>query len=1064
MNLCWGIFKWGLLIGVVGVVVGVPYFYDQLDSEIRQRMESLLSEHYPELEVSVRSAQFIEDEGIDVRDLVIVEKGAKGPRAELIHVPEIRILARGNLQELLSGGPDVHEIIIRRPVLRITRRHDGTWSAARLLPLPRFDKRPPKVRIEGATIEIFDPTKNPSSSLALRNVNLTLSDPDAAAAGGEDAHTRRIDGTLEGDHIGRAEVHGLINPHTRRWSLSGLVEGCQLTQESLRSLPSDWLEGRRLPGRFQSRVTFQYKVSGGAEGGFPCHFQVSGRLAEGRIEDARLPGPVTELEADFQVDNEGLTVTGAAGRIGQSAFAIHSLRTWGFDSASRKSIDVQVQSLELNRDLLAVLPDDYRETWSKYLPSGRVNIAACVAEFDGQKWRPQNMTIECVDVSFSYYKFPYRLYRARGNLRLQSGVLAIGIEAFSGNQLVQISGSVAQFGGAPSGEVIVRAGELDLSDELFEAMEPGPREVVESLRAQGKVSLYLRIWNETPGTPARKHLVANVLGGSIRYDRFPYPLQVHGGQIEMIDGEWSFRDFRATNGTGVVFCGGSFGQGEQGKQLLLRFRAANVALEEELRDALGHPNMQRLWSGLRIRGTADIEDLTVRYCAEPRELSVSFRAIPHPDTTSIESVQLPYRLEKLRGILVYDNGRVAIDRFSGQHGEARLTARVHCEFLPDESWKLFFEDLAVEQLPLDNELIRILPTRIRSAAGRLNAEGPINLRGRVEVARSADAPDRLVAKWDTNVVFHRARIDCGAKLEEMSGAVHFVGTSDGARFACRGELDVDSMVCNGIQVTQLTGPIWIDGERVLLGASVSPQEGDRQRSLSGLIFGGRVFGDGSVSLGDVPSYRLMGRLAEADLARTAQELLSGRQALRGKVFANVEVWGQGRSLNSLAGRGNIRLRDADIYKFPLMISLLKILSIREPDKSAFSESDIDFVIEGDHIYLTRINFKGDAISLEGAGEMDFNRNLNLTFGTRLGRGDRNLPVLRELLGNAGDQIVVIHVEGPASDPKIVRQPLPAMNRMIEQLQKDLQIPVQTPGVFPDFRAWEADRRTSPGRH
>ena len=144
-----------------------------------------------------------------------------------------------------------------------------------------------------------------------------------------------------------------------------------------------------------------------------------------------------------------------------------------------------------------------------------------------------------------------------------------------------------------------------------------------------------------------------------------------------------------------------------------------------------------------------------------------------------------------------------------------------------------------------------------------------------------------------------------------------------------------------------------------------------------------------------------------------------------------------------------------------MISLLKFASAK-PDKSAFSESDIDFVIEGDHIYLARINFKGDAISLEGAGEMDFNRNLNLTFGTRLGRGDRNLPILRELLGNAGDQIVVIHVEGPASNPKIVRQPLPAMNRMIEQLQKDLQIPVQTPGAFPDFRA-EADRRTAPGQ-
>ncbi len=130
-----------------------------------------------------------------------------------------------------------------------------------------------------------------------------------------------------------------------------------------------------------------------------------------------------------------------------------------------------------------------------------------------------------------------------------------------------------------------------------------------------------------------------MLGGSIRYDRFPYPLQVHGGQIEMIDGEWSFRDFRATNGTGVVFCGGSFGQGEQGKQLLLRFRAANVALEEELRDALGHPNMQRLWSGLRIRGTADIEDLTVRYCAEPRRVVRSKLSARFPTrTTTVQRI------------------------------------------------------------------------------------------------------------------------------------------------------------------------------------------------------------------------------------------------------------------------------------------------------------------------------------------------------------------------------------------------------------------------------------------
>ncbi|KKK56735.1 hypothetical protein LCGC14_3061560 [marine sediment metagenome] len=81
----------------------------------------------------------------------------------------------------------------------------------------------------------------------------------------------------------------------------------------------------------------------------------------------------------------------------------------------------------------------------------------------------------------------------------------------------------------------------------------------------------------------------------------------------------------------------------------------------------------------------------------------------------------------------------------------------------------------------------------------------------------------------------------------------------------------------------------------------------------------------------------------------------GRQNLRGKIMATVDLRGSGRSINALAGQGNIRLRKADIYELPLMISLLKILSIRQPDATAFSKSDIDFRIEGNHIYFDRID-------------------------------------------------------------------------------------------------------------
>jgi len=139
------------------------------------------------------------------------------------------------------------------------------------------------------------------------------------------------------------------------------------------------------------------------------------------------------------------------------------------------------------------------------------------------------------------------------------------------------------------------------------------------------------------------------------------------------------------------------------------------------------------------------------------------------------------------------------------------------------------------------------------------------------------------------------------------------------------------------------------------------------------------------------------------------------------------------------------------------------LTIRPPDDSAFSESDIEFTIHGNHIYFSKINFKGDVLSLEGAGEMDFNHNVNLTFGTRLGRGELNLSGLRDLIAGAGDQIVVIHVEGPAANPQIVRQPLPAINRVIEQLQSDLQVPVDSPGLFPHAGSWNNYGRSRPQR-
>ena len=193
-----------------------------------------------------------------------------------------------------------------------------------------------------------------------------------------------------------------------------------------------------------------------------------------------------------------------------------------------------------------------------------------------------------------------------------------------------------------------------------------------------------------------------------------------------------------------------------------------------------------------------------------------------------------------------------------------------------------------------------------------------------------------------------------------------------------------------------------------------------------------------MTFGDEPRYGLQATLSNAELGRCAQEVMAGRQNLQGKIFATVDLGGAGRSVNGLRGRGRIQLRDADIYELPVMIAMLKILSIRRPDTTAFSRSDIDFNIQGPHIYFTRINFNGDAISLLGQGEMDLESNIGLIFHTVVGRDEMHVPVLREVLGGASQQIMQIQVRGTLQNPETKRVAFPVVNQALQQLQSDLQ--------------------------
>ena len=1075
MNFCWFFFKWGLLASLIGVVIAVPYLYRQVDAKVRGQVEATLAGHYDQLKVTVRQAEFIEGEGIEFRDLSIVEPGAEGPQAELLHLEEVFLTCRANLDELVSGQPDVTHVRLRGLKLRVTRRADGSYSAVKLLPLPRFSRVPPDLTVENGTIEIFDPTVDPSSTLVLRNVNLSLLKadvPDPVSAG---SGWRKLEGTFDADHVRRVTVSGLIEPDRAEWSLGGIVEGLNFSPRLLESLPSE-LAAKLAPLKpLRGQADFNFQLTRNPAAEPPSRFRFEGNLTQGRVDDGRLPTPLTDLHASFRVDNEGVSIDDLFAYGGPSTLQVRTLRLGGFDLTGPVLLDAVIRDLELNRSLMNLLPDALRDQWPKYFPSGRIN-ADVKLSYDGQTWIP-DLVVDCQNVSFSYYKFPYRLAEATGTIKLKydpdrrENVLSVNLRALSGTRPVRITGTIFQPDAAPYGNFHVKGEGLELDEKLIGALKEKPREILLALAPRGTVDVEFHVQSNAPGQPLGKDLYVTLAGCWMRYQKFPYPLGNIRGLIEMHgtagenDDRWYFSDLEGTNDTGRVVCEGSLQDG----LFELTLNAWDVPLEEELRDALAHPNMRKLWDDLKLQGMVDLEDIKIQYLAGQPRPRVSFRAIPHAASAAIELARFPYRLDKLQGTLEYRDGRVTIRDFQGSHGQTEVSAvAIDCGFLPNGSWQLGLKRLAVDRLHLDRELTQALPEGLRKAVEALKPTGPINLLGTVTVQHSGDLRDPVTADWDMSLVLRQGSLDAGVKLQNINGQMTLIGGTDGHGFHSLGELNVESLEYKNLQFTEVTGPVWIDRGRVLLGLSVDPgrlparsPSHRHPRPIKAKLFGGDVKASGWVELGDTPEYRFAAALEQADLTLFAQEFIPGRQNLRGKILAKVNLWGNGRSLNALGGRGSIRLRDADIYELPVMISLLKILSIREPDPTAFSESDIDFTINGNHVYLTRIDFKGDAISLVGEGEMDFQSNVNLVFGARLGRGELNLPLLRDLLGEAGDQMVSLRVEGPLAHPEIYRVPFPAVNKVLQQLQSELQgsannsgiLPPGTGGLFPQADRW-----------
>ena len=993
-----------------------------------------LAERYPQLDVRLQSAERIEGEGIVLRGLSLSERGASGPVAEIAHIEEIFLDCRADLHDLVSGNIDVRRVTVRRPTLRATRRRDGSWSIQKLFieqPSSRSDRH---ISIENATVVIFDPLKYPSSTFTLREVNLLIS-PQAAAAGSAEPWNR-VEGSLSGELLGRVEVQGGFEPKLQRWRLGGRVGGLIISPDLTQSLPvpvSQWLEPLQ---SVRATASINFRIDHDAARDKPYWFDVETQVQRGRIDDRRLPYPLADVNGSMRFTHEGIAIDRLTARSGRTQFWLRGQQL-GFGEAAPRSLHLQAQRLVLEQQLVSVMPALWQQAWNKFLPAGEVNATATLL-FDGERWKP-DLNVECSDVSFTYYKFPYRLEHGRGTVNYKDNVVKTQMVAYSQGRPVEISAEVTDPGPDGTGRFVAKAAGLPVDNRLLQALPAKTRAVVESFAAEGTVGGYLISQRESPNTAWQKQYVVDLQDISVQYKPFPYPIQGIRGRLRGINDAWVFEDLVGTNDSAIIRGQGRLDPTPDGPEVTMQLAAESIPLDDELRNSMP-THLQNVWRQIKPNGVVNLMS-RIRFLPATKKLGLVVEADLSKNGIEVEPEFFPYRMENLRGKMVFRDGRADFEELSAVHGRSQFAADGVCEFRQDGGWSLQLNNIAVDRLRFDRELLSAIPAGLRNRLTALNFSGPVNLTGDLTLSQIAGPQSPVKSKWDMRFNTLQGRMESAIVLDQINGGVHLVGSFDGRKSVSRGWIDVDSLVYKDFQVTDVQGPLLLSDDEILMGAFAEPgRPGQSSRRITARLYGGALLADCRVALAEIPYFEVNAQLVDADMQRLTTESLSTDRDLKGRIVADLRLQGNTRGAHTFRGGGTVRVRDGDVGQLPLVLSLFKILTVKPPNSKAFSRSDIKYRIDGNHILFDEINFYGDAISLLGKGEMDLDKNIRMIFHPIMGNGQQNIPLVRPVLGLAGKQLVWIYVYGTFDDPKTARQALPGVRRAVEGLQAELEQP------------------------
>ncbi len=1058
-----------------------------IGEQVRRSVLDKISKHYDGFNVSIRRGHYDPKVGILFDDIRISDPNAGGSylsARDVLRVERMIVFADVHPEKLLDHDNPIttRRIVLDGVTVDAWMETDGSLSLASLWPPPQFGPVCPRIELTDVKLRLMD------RQASKRPVEVEIEKLWLDSVVGSDGRILKrmqMHGSSECFHsLGvKAELLG------DAFRVQGSVTGGHISRDLLDRLPASLTQS--------IRDAIDVNLVGDAEfvaarnvGDGPIEYLVRGKVHEGRLTHPGLPLPLNQLSGVVAIDPRGIDIQSFQATLGDAVCRVKG-HVDGHAWPAPMNLSLSASGLWLDERLASVLPLQVRQAWDRLRPIGRVDVDAMI-NHDDDRWT-STATILCKGVDVSFEGFPYPAQQLVGRIDVADGIANCdSMTGRVGGQRLLCEFRVPlnpktnpqkSFSATVDGPVVIDSSLLDSLSPR--GADGSPLETfVRSLQPRGSIQLvHAHLETDAAGQPHRD-IDLRVVNGQLRYEKFTYPLYNVTGQIRVHDSLVHLSRFRGTNANaGEVLCEGYYRMPSRQEssaestyrvsdrapelslptlppepRMVLNFNATNVPMDESLRSSLPVSTRQT-WDALMPGGVLDRLDVVLTLAERDRPLELDITAIQNKTdqitnrSLSLRPVAIPYRLDIAGGTVHYDGSKVIIQSLEGRHDFSRLSADGVCQQDASGQWLLELDVHSGSRLNPDAELIASLPQQMSESLRRLQLRGPVSIRGSTKMLLPTEHRPEPAIDWRMVLQLEGNRIGDVGPVHSLRGEVWIDGRRDENGLFAAGNVRIDSMHVENLQITGIRGPYAIDGDRLRLGtmattrlpekAAAFPQLATNSNSLDsleiaaaqpesssirGVLFGGQIEMDGEVILSS-SDFDVSVALADAQVPKVLAELGHASNGLTGTFSGQGRFDGKLGAGDLLKGSGAGRLTDANVYQLPFIVQLMNLLRITPTEDVAFTDGEVEFAMFGEMITLNRLQLWGDLLALDGGGTLNRRRELDLSFNTRVSPQNAFNRLIQPFRPERYT-LWTIDVTGPMDSPVIERRALDGVGQTL----------------------------------